>query len=428
MAEAAGVSLQVDAAEPFLEAGALADLQGPVAAAARALTDRTCPGADRLGWRDLPARAGDLAPLLASAARARRDSEFYVVVGIGGSYLGARAVIEALGARLDGPQVLFAGTDLCSRSLAALLARLRDHEVRVCAISKSGGTLEPALAFRFLRELLRERYGREEAGRRVVAVTGADGTLRRLAAEEGYETFAVPEDVGGRFSVLTPVGLLPLAVAGVDVEALLDGAARMRQACLRDELRDSPAHLYAAVRHALGRRGYRAEFLSTFHCALTGLQEWWRQLFGESEGKDGRGLQPATALFTTDLHSMGQYLQEGPRDLIETFLHVRRPGPDLAVPADPPTGSLDGLDYLAGRSLDEINRRAYEGTRQAHRDGGVPCLDLVLERLDERSLGALIYLFEEAVAVSGLLLGVNPFDQPGVERYKREMFRRLGRP
>jgi glucose-6-phosphate isomerase len=361
-----------------------------------------------------------------SAARARADCDAYVVIGIGGSYLGARAVLEALPDHLTGPQVFFAGTGLTASALHRLLAELREREFRLCVVSKSGTTLEPALAFRCLRELLVEKYGRDEAGRRITAVTdGRRGALRELAVAEGWETFAVPDDIGGRFSVLTPVGLLPLAAAGVDIEALLDGAARMRELTRAPSLRDNPAHLYAATRHALLRRGFRTEILSAFDPDLRWLQEWWKQLFGESEGKDGRGLFPASATMTADLHSLGQYIQDGPRDLFETMLCVRRTGAELLVPGGPDS---DGLGWLAGRSLDAINAVAWEGVARAHEAGGVPCLNITLEALDARVLGALIHFFEKAVAVSGGLLGVDPFDQPGVEAYKKEVFRLLGKP
>ncbi len=428
------VRIDVSAAEDFLDAGTIDALAPAVTAAAAELEAGTAPGSDFLGWLDLPEAltADDLEPVEQVAARARQDCEVYVVIGIGGSYLGARAVLEALGAgrgETGGPEILFAGTNLCSAALSDLLARVQGREMRLCVISKSGTTLEPAVAFRFLRALMRERYGRD-AARRITAVTDASrGALRRLAGEEGYETFVIPDDVGGRFSVLTPVGLLPLAVAGVDIRSLVAGAARLRIRCLLPELRDNPAHLYAAARHALHRQGFRTEVLSTFCSRLGGVQEWWKQLFGESEGKDGKGIFPASVLFTTDLHSLGQYLQDGPRDLMETFLSVRNSVPDLAVPAEPGGGAdPDGLDYLVGTAVDEINRQAFAGTRNAHLAGGVPCLTIEVDSLTERTVGGLIYLFEKAVAVSGRLLGVNPFDQPGVEAYKQEMFRLLERP
>ncbi|MFO7653362.1 MAG: glucose-6-phosphate isomerase [Candidatus Krumholzibacteriia bacterium] len=429
------ISLDVSGTERYLPPDALSALAAPVAEIAADLEARRGPGAEFLGWLDLPERIGEaeLSAYEETATRAR-DSEFFIVIGIGGSYLGARAVLEALQPRHTGrgPQVLFAGHGLAAAELDRLLGEIRDREVRLCVISKSGTTLEPAVAFRVLRERMVERYGREVAARRIIAITDAErGALRRLADAEGYRTFVVPEDVGGRFSVLTPVGLLPLAVAGVDVRALVSGAAEMRERCRAVELRENPAHLYAACRHALYERGFVVEVLSAFHPDLRLVLEWWKQLFGESEGKDGRGIFPASAVFTTDLHSLGQYLQDGRRMLLETLLHVRETAAGLRVPPVPEDGEPgggDGLGYLVGRSLDEINHHAYLGTRAAHVDGGVPCLSLELQRLDAVTVGALLYMFEKAVAVSARLLGVNPFDQPGVEAYKSEMFRLLGRP
>jgi glucose-6-phosphate isomerase len=431
MADREMLRLDVGDTESVLPAGELDALQPAVLRAAQELSAGTTPGADRLGWLDLPVamERGVLKAVQASAARARQDSEVYVVVGIGGSYLGGRAVLEALRGDRGGPQILFAGTNLCAREMSRLLRHIEDREIRLCVISKSGTTLEPALAFRFLRGRLEDRYGREGAARRITAITDVQGgRLRALAEAEGYETFAVPADVGGRFSVLTPVGLLPLAVAGVDVQELLAGAAAMRQTCSRPALRENPAHLYAAVRYGLYERGRRLEILSTNDTRLPAFQGWWRQLFGESEGKDGKGIFPATALLTTDLHSLGQYVQDGPRTLLETFLVVRRSAPGLTVPADPQGRDPDGLGYLAGRSLDEINWLAYAGTRRAHAAGGVPCLAIEVERLEAGTLGALVYFFEKAVAISGRLLGVNPFDQPGVEAYKKEIHRLLQAP
>ncbi len=367
-----GFTLETAPAETFLAAGALDALAPEVSRVADDLERHAGPGADFLGWLDPEAAcpADVRARIRQTAAHAREDCSLFIVIGIGGSYLGARAILEALPARQGGPEVVFAGTDLCAAGLRRVLARARDAELRICVISKSGTTLEPAIAFRALRALAEERYGREEAGRRIPAITDArSGVLRRMADEKGWETFVVPDDVGGRFSVLTAVGLLPLAVGGVDVEAMVGGAAAMRRACSAPELRDNPAHLYAAARHALYERGFRIEILSAFHCDLRWLQEWWKQLFAESEGKQGRGIFPAAATLTTDLHSIGQYIQEGRRDLFETFLCVRNAAPGVTVPAlaeegaGAPAAAGDGLGYLVGRSLDEINARAYAGTR-----------------------------------------------------------------
>lgn len=431
MLEAAGVRLDLAGTEPFLPAAQLDALAPRVAEAARGLAAGTCAGNEFLGWLDLPSRLDEaaLAACEAAAARARADAEACVVVGIGGSYLGARAVLDALPpAPGDGVPLLFAGTGLCAAGLDRVLATIADRDFRVCVISKSGTTVEPAVAFRVLRQELRRRYGDKGAAARITAVTDAKrGALRQLATTEGWETFIVPDDIGGRFSVLTPVGLVPLAIAGVDVRGLVAGAHAMQAACAGEGLRDNPAHLYAAVRYQLYTQGFTTEVMSSFHSGLHNLQEWWKQLFGESEGKQGQGIFPASTVFTTDLHSLGQYLQDGRRCLQETFLCARHTVPGLLVPSDP-GADADGLGYLAGRSFDEINWIAFEATRQAHIQGGVPCQALSVDAVTPRTVGALLYMFEKAVGIGGLLLGLNPFDQPGVEAYKLEMFKRLGRP
>jgi len=429
MIDVAGIRLDISGIADHLSEADLIALANRVTIAADSLAAGTCAGSDYLGWLDLPERTTgeEFAAIEAEAARCATDAEVLVVIGIGGSYLGARAVLDALGGSTQGhPEILFAGTGVCARTLQRALDRVGDRDFRLCVISKSGTTLEPAVAFRLFRDRLEQKYGREASVRRITAVTDAlRGALRGLADQEGYTTFVIPDDVGGRFSVLTPVGLVPLAVAGIDVRALVAGAREMRSACLGDDLFANPAHLYAAARHLLYRRGFTTEVMSSFHGDLQTLQEWWKQLFGESEGKNGKGIFPASTVFTTDLHSLGQYVQDGRRDLQETFLTVGRDLPDLKVPEGP---DVDGLGYLVGRSLDEINQRAFEGTQTAHMAGGVPCMNLELKELNPSTIGAAIYLFEKAVAVSGLLDGVNPFDQPGVETYKKEMFRLLGKP
>jgi len=427
-------SIHLDGLQAFLPEEAICSRADRVRRIGAEIGRREGPGAEYLGWLDLPtAMSGDeMHRLEAAAGKVREDSDVVVVIGIGGSYLGARAVLTALADRVSGPEIRFAGTHLCAAGLDRLLREIGDRDLRLCVVSKSGTTLEPAIAFRLLRNALESRYGRDDARRRITAVTDASrGALRAMADAEGYDTYVIPDDVGGRFSVLTPVGLWPLAVAGLDVRALLEGAGDMAEVCGNETLEDNPAHLYAAARHALYERGFTTEVLSTFHSDLGDLQEWWKQLFGESEGKQGLGVFPASCRFTTDLHSLGQYLQDGRRDLFETFLAVDAGRPGLTVPADPGDGGADrdrdGLAYLVGRSLDEINRKAYKGTRAAHLAGGVPVISLEMRELDEWSLGGLLFMFEKAVAVSGRLLGVNPFDQPGVEAYKREMFKRLGK-
>ncbi len=435
--EFGGIKVDVSATESFLSAEELDAMAPAVNAAAAELENGTSPGSEYLGWMNLPESITeeDFLAIEASAAKAQQDSSIYVVIGIGGSYLGSRAVLDALrgmdtDSRTGYPEVIFAGTGLCSATLNRILSKCTGSNFRICVISKSGTTLEPAVAFRTLRTILLEKFGPTEAARRITAVTdGSRGALRQLADSEGFETFVIPDDVGGRFSVLTPVGLVPLATAGIDVRALVEGARKMRIACQSTDLRSNPAHLYAAVRHGLYTKGFTTEVMSTFHGDLQTIQEWWKQLFGESEGKGGEGIFPASTVFTTDLHSMGQYIQDGRRNLQETFFCVRNAVSRLTVPNDDSEGgNLDGLNYLAGRTLDDINWKAYEGTKRAHGAGGVPCTSLEVDSISPEVIGGLLYMFEKAVGISGRLLGVNPFDQPGVETYKKEMFRLLGKP
>jgi len=352
-----------------------------------------------------------------------------VVVGIGGSYLGARAVQEAIAGQrtLEGPELVFLGHHLEAAAYTRTLRELEGREFAINVISKSGTTTEPALAFRLLRAALEERMGEEAAARRIVATTdAARGALRTLAGEKGYECFVVPDDVGGRFSVLTPVGLLPLAVAGVDTHALLAGAAAEAARAAEMDPVELPAARYAALRHDFHLQGYAVEVLASFHPSLHIVAEWWKQLYGESEGKIGRGLFPASVDYTTDLHSLGQFLQDGRRNLVETFLAPRNYAPGPIIPELP--DDLDGLNYLAGRPLGEVNHLALGAVADAHRDGGVPVMVLECEEIAETALGGLLFFFEFAVAISGRLLGVNPFDQPGVEAYKQNLFRVLGKP
>ncbi len=434
MIERNGISLDVSATEGFLSRDERAALAPRVQEAAAALTGGTCAGSEYLGWLDLPDTITNdqFEAIEALAAKAKEDSDFLVVVGIGGSYLGSRAILDALGGNAGPghPEIIFAGTGLCSATMNRVLSRVTGKNFRICVISKSGTTLEPALAFRMLRSLMLERFGKEETARRITAITDeARGALLTLAKQEGYDTFVIPDNVGGRFSVLTPVGLVPLAIAGIDIRALVEGACTMKAHCLEPDMEKNPAHLYAAVRHGLYEKGFSTEVMSTFHGDMQTVQEWWKQLFGESEGKGGEGIFPASTVFTTDLHSMGQYIQDGKRNIQETFLCVREAVGHLVVPAEGPDAeNLDGLDYLVGRTMDDINWKAYEGTKQAHIAGGVPCTSIELESLTPERVGALIYMFEKAVGISGLILGVNPFDQPGVEFYKKEMFRLLGKP
>ncbi|MDE5628213.1 MAG: glucose-6-phosphate isomerase [Muribaculaceae bacterium] len=390
-------------------------------------------GNDFLGWVKLPSEtdAALLDDINKTAANLRDLCDVVVAIGIGGSYLGAKAVIEALSnsfaayAPSNTPKVLFAGQNIGEDYLAELQDFLHGKKFGIIVISKSGTTTEPAIAFRVLREQLEKELGREEANKRIVAITdAARGALRTLADTEGYKTYVIPDNVGGRFSVLTPVGLLPIAVAGFDIHALVAGAKAMVQGTLSGEC--NAAMTYALTRNALYRNGKKIEILVNFNPKLHFFGEWWKQLYGESEGKDGKGIYPAAVDFTTDLHSMGQWIQEGERTIFETVVSVANADRELRIPFE--ESNLDGLNYIAGKRIDEVNKMAELGTRIAHIDGGVPNIQLVIPRLDEDSLGALIYFFEAACGISGYILGVNPFNQPGVEAYKKNMFALLEKP
>ena len=404
----------------------------------RTLYEGTGAGNDFLGWLHLPSSITDaqLTDIEQTAERLRA-CQAVVVIGIGGSYLGARAVIEALtdsfdalrtGADRTHPVILYAGNQIGEDYLSELCDLLRGRDFGIINISKSGTTTEPAITFRILRSLLEENVGTAAAKERIVAVTDrARGALRTLADREGYKTYVIPDDVGGRYSVLTPVGLLPIAVAGIDIRALVRGAVEMERAVGPDVPFDrNPALRYAAARQALYREGKKIEILANFHPKLHYVGEWWKQLYGESEGKDHRGLFPAAVDLTTDLHSMGQWIQQGERTIFETVVSIDAPERTLSVPTD--ADNLDGLNYLAGRRVDEINKMAELGTRLAHASGGVPNIRVSSPRLTADHLGGLLYFFEAACGISGYLSGVNPFDQPGVEAYKRNMFALLDKP
>ena len=391
------------------------------------LTDGTGLGNDFLGWVKLPGEITSelLDDINASAASLRDNCDVVVAIGIGGSYLGAKAVIEAQSNPFAPAKVLFAGQNIGEDYLADLQAYLKDKKFGIIVISKSGTTTEPAIAFRILREQLEAQLGREEANKRIVAVTDATrGALRSLATTEGYKTYVIPDNVGGRFSVLTPVGLLPIAVAGIDIHALVAGAKAMEEATLTGKCTN--ALEYAMTRNALYNAGKKIEILVDFNPKLHYFAEWWKQLYGESEGKDGKGIFPASVDFTTDLHSMGQWIQEGERTIFETVLSVESSEHELRIPFD--EANLDGLNYIAGKRVDEVNKMAELGTRLAHIDGGVPNMRIVLPDLSPAILGQLIYFFEAACGISGYILGVNPFNQPGVEAYKKNMFALLEKP
>ncbi len=381
-------------------------------------------GNDFLGWVELPSSIsdGELDAITREAERLRSKGTV-VSVGIGGSYLGAKAVIEALSNPFAPAEVLFAGQNLSEDYTKELLEALAGRDFSVVVISKSGTTTEPAVAFRLLRAELERRYG-TGAKERIVAVTDRErGALKTMADREGWPTFVIPDDVGGRYSVFTPAGLLTIACAGIDIKELAGGALDMERLC-KDG--GGPAATYAATRNALYAGGKKVEILAAYEPKLTYIAEWWKQLFGESEGKQGRGIFPASVNYTADLHSMGQYIQDGERTLFETVLSVAQPAAHVAVEHDPE--DLDGLNFVAGRRLGEINHKAEEGVRMAHVDGGVPNIRIELPRIDARNIGSLLYFFEKACGISGYMLGVNPFDQPGVEEYKRNMFKLLGKP
>ena len=388
-----------------------------------------------MGWVNLPRDydKDEYARIQAAARKIQADSKALVVIGIGGSYLGARAVIELLCSnnynlkKKDTPNIYFAGNGLSADSMQEIMDLIGDDDFSVNVISKSGTTTEPAVAFRFFKAMLEKKYGKAEAAKRIYATTDkARGALKSLADAEGYDTYVVPDDVGGRYSVLTAVGLLPIAVAGVDLDQLMQGAADMMETCRVPGLDKNPAWQYAAARNDLYAQGKVTEILASYEPRARFFGEWWKQLFGESEGKEGKGLLPASVDFTADLHSMGQYIQQGQRILLETVVRFETPLHQVTIPNDP--DNVDGLNFLTGKTLSYVNEQAIRGTRLAHVDGGVPNLVVTVPRRDEDAVGRLIYFFEYACGLSGYLLGVNPFDQPGVEAYKKNMFALLGKP
>lgn len=431
------IQIDITKAVQFLTPGTIEALEPQVKAAHASLENSTCPGNDFLGWLHLPSSttADFLADLKATAATLRENCDTIVVAGIGGSYLGARAIIEALSNSFQwllgdkkNPVILFAGNNISEDYLSELCDHLRGRDFGVINISKSGTTTETALAFRLLKRQCEQQRGKDMARRVIVAITDARrGAARTTADKEGYKSFVIPDNVGGRFSVLTPVGLLPIACAGFDIDQLIAGAQDMEKACGPDTpLAQNPAALYAACRNALYAAGKKVEILVNFQPKLHYMNEWWKQLYGESEGKDGKGIFPAAVDFTTDLHSMGQWIQEGERTIFETVISVETPEHELHFPND--DENLDGLNFLAGKRIDEVNKMAELGTQLAHVDGGVPNMRISLPRLDAYYLGQLIYFFELGCGISGNILGVNTFNQPGVEAYKRNMFALLDKP
>lgn len=413
-------------------------LQDAVKVAHHSLHEKTGAGSDFLGWINLPTDYDrqEFARIQKAAAKIKADSDVLLVIGIGGSYLGARAAIEMLNhsfynalpkEKRNAPQIIFVGNNISSSYMRDVIDLIENKDFSINVISKSGTTTEPAIAFRIFRKLLEEKYGAKEAQKRIYATTDkARGALKTLADNEGYETFVIPDDVGGRYSVLTAVGLLPIAVSGANIEKIMEGAARAQADFSQSELKDNLAYQYAAVRNILYNKGKTIEMLINYEPGLQYFSEWWKQLFGESEGKDQKGIYPSSANFSTDLHSLGQYVQEGRRDLFETIIKVEQPRHELTLEAM--ENDLDGLNYLAGKTIDFVNNKAFEGTMLAHTDGGVPNLIVTIPAMDEYTFGYLVYFFEKACAMSGYLLGVNPFDQPGVEAYKVNMFALLGKP
>ena len=422
----------------FISAEEMANFKKTVMTAKETLLSKEGAGNDYLGWIDLPVDydKDEFARIKKAAAKIQSDSDVLLVVGIGGSYLGARAAIEFLSNSFYNvlskdvrktPEIYFVGNSISSKYIADLKKVLAGKDFSINIISKSGTTTEPAIAFRVFKEMLIEKYGKEEAAKRIYATTDrAKGALKNLADEEGYEEFVVPDDVGGRFSVLTAVGLLPIAVCGADIDKLMEGAASGRKKALETPYEENPALLYAAVRNILLRKGKAVEIVANYEPSLHYVSEWWKQLFGESEGKDQRGIFPAAVDLTTDLHSMGQFIQDGSRNLFETVIDFITPAADLTVEEDPE--NLDGLNFLSGMAMRQINRRAMQGTILAHTRGGVPNLVLEVPAINEEEYGYMVYFFMLACGVSGYLLGVNPFDQPGVEAYKKNMFALLGKP
>ena len=428
------VTLNAKYLEPFVHEGELQAILPQVEAAHRTIHEKSGPGNDFLGWLDLPVNYDreEFDRILKAAQKIRSHSQVLVVIGIGGSYLGARAAIELLHSQLynnlgDGPQIYFAGNSISPTYLNQVIRLCEGKDFSINVISKSGTTTEPALAFRIFRDLAIKKYGREGAKERIFCTTDkAKGTLKQLADEEGYETFVIPDDVGGRYSVLTAVGLLPIAVSGSDIAKLMQGAAKAREDLSVCDLDKNDCYRYAALRNILYRKGKAIEILVSYEPAFSMMAEWYKQLFGESEGKDNKGIYPSSAIFSTDLHSMGQFIQEGSRILFETVVDIAAPQQDLYIQPDP--NNFDGLNFLSDQNMSVVNRKAMQGTILAHTEGGVPNMVLQLPAINEEELGYLIYFFEKACALSGYLLAVNPFNQPGVESYKKNMFALLGKP
>lgn len=434
-----GLRLDLSKVEPYVKLEQeLSNMEAMVKSAHDTLKNGTGAGSDFLGWLDLPVNydKNEFERIKNAAERIKKNSDALIVIGIGGSYLGPRAAIEMLNSNFynvlkkdkrDTPQVFFVGNNISSTYLADLLDAIESLDISVNVISKSGTTTEPAIAFRVFKDYMEKKYGVDGAKERIFATTDKSrGALKSLADEMGYETFVIPDDVGGRFSVLTAVGLLPIAVAGISIDEMMQGAADAREAYATDDFMNNDCYKYAAMRNILYNKGKNIEILVNYEPGLHYFNEWWKQLFGESEGKDQKGIFPAAVDFSTDLHSMGQFIQEGSRTLFETVLNVEKAKREVSI--EEAKGDLDGLNFLAGKTIDFVNKQAFKGTLLAHNDGGVPNMVLNIPELSPYYFGYMVYFFEKACGISGYLLGVNPFDQPGVEAYKKNMFALLGKP
>lgn len=428
------ISFEYTNALRFMKDSEISHLKNFIHQAHSWLHEKNGAGSDFVGWVDWPIHYDkeEFARVKKAAERIQNNSDALVVIGIGGSYLGARAAIEALSHSFHNQisqktQVYFAGQNISSTYVAHLLELLKGKEISINVISKSGTTTEPAIAFRIFRNYMEKKYGKQEARKRIFVTTDeSKGALKKLADEEGYETFVIPDNIGGRYSVLTSVGLLPIATAGLDIDQMMLGARDAYYKYNNPDVLTNECYQYAAVRNILYSKGISIELLVNYEPSLRYISEWWKQLFGESEGKDQKGLFPASVEFTTDLHSMGQFIQEGMRNLLETVLQVNNPKIELMIEEDPE--NTDGLNFLAGKTMDEVNKKAFEGTVLAHLDGGVPNLLVKIDKINEYNFGELVYFFQKACGISAYILGVNPFDQPGVEAYKKNMFALLGKP
>ncbi|SHF01940.1 glucose-6-phosphate isomerase [Caldanaerobius fijiensis DSM 17918] len=433
-----GLKLDYSKSKPYVSTKEIEYMSEMVKTAHQMVHNKSGAGSDFLGWLDLPEKydRAEFERIKKAAEKIQSDSEVFIVIGIGGSYLGARAAIEMLSHsfynqlpadKRKTPLIYFAGNSISSTYIADLIDVIEDKSFSINVISKSGTTTEPAIAFRVFRDLLEKKYGKKGAKERIYVTTDKEkGLLKKLADEEGYETFVIPDDVGGRYSVLTPVGLLPIAVAGINITQMMEGAYDALLSYSNDDLLSNDSYIYAAIRNILYRKGKTIEIMVNYEPRLHYFSEWWKQLFGESEGKDHKSIYPASVDFTTDLHSMGQYIQEGMRQIFETVINVEKPLRDITIKEDP--DNVDGLNFLAGKTIDYVNKSAFMGTLIAHNDGGVPNIVLNVPEISPYYFGQMVYFFEKACAISGYLMGVNPFDQPGVEAYKRNMFALLGKP